>query len=242
MSRINAWINSPLRFRKDPRSYLKYVALFFLYLIVFLGFYQPFFLQFLSANELISIVIKISLFCAMILPSSFIIVSTFYKKTIDSWTFGKEAIWILGHFLVIGSYNLFLFKNSSIAQDISAVSVFVSTCFVGLIPAAIDVFLRLSPKAFNRKKSDVVYVKSDGNYIHVYQFSKGVIVRKVQRIPLNHFQQERPGLVQVHKSFLVNSSLIREIKGNSNGGKLMLIKDLQVPYSRGFYQNVKNIA
>jgi hypothetical protein len=240
---LTTWRNISINFRQDPKSFLKYVLAFFIFLIVFLGFYKPFFLQRLNSEELSWAVIRISAFTLLLLPTSFVVVTSSFKKQVANWSISYELLWVTFHFIVIGLHNIYVFRQYEVLDDICITTIMFTTCLVGLIPSILDIYTRTVRENKPASKNErVIYVKSDGNYIHVYKLESGDIKREIHRTPLNNFQRHTPSLIQVHKSFLVNSNLIKDVNGNSNGGNLTLIEDLQIPYSRGFYNNVKALA
>jgi hypothetical protein len=241
---VKIWLTTTIRFRQDTKSFLNFVLFFCLYLVLFLGLYKPFFLQALNSYDLWSIVIRISLFTALLLLASYIIISRFFTAQIENWTIGYEISWVIFHFLIIGAYNSFLFRQFNALSEISTTTFFLATILVGIIPAFFDAGFRFyQPKNKKAVLSNVLYVKSDGNYIHIFKSESGGVQRDIQRTPLVNFHKNHESeLIQVHKSFLVNSDLIKNVKGNSNGGKITLVNDLSIPYSRGFYENIKSLT
>ena len=89
------------------------------------------------------------------------------------------------------------------------------------------VFIKTSLKSddFYLDSSQLVFAKSEGNYVEVYVTENGKIVSKLKRISLKELERQLrddPKIVKTHRSFLVNVQFIEEIAGNAQGYKLKL--------------------
>lgn len=89
------------------------------------------------------------------------------------------------------------------------------------------VFIKTNQKSddFYLSTSDLVFAKSEGNYVEIYLEEQSTVVRKLVRIPLKDLErqlQDDPYIVKTHRSFLVNTNYIEEISGNAQGYKLRL--------------------
>ena len=89
------------------------------------------------------------------------------------------------------------------------------------------VFIKTSLKSddFYLDSSELVFAKSEGNYVEVYLTENDQIVSKLKRISLKELERQLkddPKIVKTHRSFLVNVQFIEEIAGNAQGYKLKL--------------------
>ena len=238
--------NFPVRFRQNPKSLIWYLLCFTLYLSVFILYYQPFYLHQLDFTELRLMAIQLTVFATLIVAMSHYIAISFFTHDIMKWNVGKEMIWIFAHFVLIAIYNIILVNQSSALAGISTGEVVLATILVGVIPTTVDFVYRFKRGTTIKTEevpSNILYVKSEGNYIHVFSQRGNEVTREMLRSSLSSFhKQYSHSLVRVHKSFLVNMDVICGVHGNSNGGKLHLNYDLDVPYSRGFYKNVQLLA
>lgn len=240
-------LHQPLSFRIEGRSYLRYAVLFFIYLITFLILFQPFFMRELAPMAMIRLALSISLFVLFLIPSIFFLFKSLFPSVLEEWNVLKETLWVLGHFVIIGSYNSVLVSQIEQLSHIQPLTIYLSSALVGLLPVIMDINLRYQSQKkkeiTTKDNTPILYVRSDGNYLHVFSSSAEGVSREVQRSTLKQYQAlHKERLVRVHKSFLVSSQAVREVKGNSNGGVITLPNELQIPYSRSFYQNVRSIS
>lgn len=83
--------------------------------------------------------------------------------------------------------------------------------------------------------SDLIYFKSDGNYIEVFFLDSGLIQKKIIRNRLKNVETILPknSFMRCHNSFIVNGNAIVKIEGNARNLELHL-KDVSetIPVSR----------
>ncbi len=89
------------------------------------------------------------------------------------------------------------------------------------------VFIKTNQKSddFYLNTSDLVFAKSEGNYVEIYMEEQNDIVRNLVRIPLKDLERQLrddPFIVKTHRSYLVNTRYIEDISGNAQGYKLQL--------------------
>ncbi|MCH7412032.1 response regulator transcription factor [Belliella sp. R4-6] len=82
--------------------------------------------------------------------------------------------------------------------------------------------------------SDILYAQADGLYTKIITTKKTFMIRDIlkdleARLPASIF-------LRVHKSYLVNMNCI-----DSFNGKLLQIKDVQIPIRRGFYKILRSL-
>ena len=91
---------------------------------------------------------------------------------------------------------------------------------------------------------DLWFIESSGNYVEIYLNKGQEIVRKTYRSTLKRalsFFDKNEEIIQCHRAFIVNSSKITDVKGNSQGLRLKLKDGLpEIPVSRGFVSQVKS--
>lgn len=88
--------------------------------------------------------------------------------------------------------------------------------------------------------SQVLFIKSEGNYIEIYQKVNQKITKDIHRASLqtieNHLA-DFPHIVRTHRSYIVNIKNIKETKGNARNYQLFFEHtNLSVPVSRSKFQ------
>lgn len=91
--------------------------------------------------------------------------------------------------------------------------------------------------------NDIVYVKSDGNYVIFYIKDKDVhMVEKILRLQLLYVEKKLSNyshIIRCHKSYIVNSNYVNDISGNARAHYLHLsIASNKIPVSRKFTKNM----
>ncbi len=91
--------------------------------------------------------------------------------------------------------------------------------------------------------SDFLFIESSGNYIEIHYIENDKEIRKTLRNTIKSslsFFNNIHEVMQCHRAFIVNSSKIINVKGNSQGLRLALEKcDIEVPVSRGYVEKIK---
>ena len=83
--------------------------------------------------------------------------------------------------------------------------------------------------------SDLIYLKSDGNYVEVFFLDSGSIQKKLIRNRLKTIQTQLPNeiFIRCHNSFIVNGNYIVKIEGNARNLELQLKNcEKKIPVSR----------
>jgi hypothetical protein len=92
--------------------------------------------------------------------------------------------------------------------------------------------------------TDLLYIESQGNYIQVYQLKDNKVANTLIRSSLKRAESvidEFPVIIKCHRAFLVNTMNISQIKGNSQGYRLLFKNsDLEVPVARNFAKSLKD--
>ncbi len=92
--------------------------------------------------------------------------------------------------------------------------------------------------------SDLLYIKSQGNYVQVFYILNEEMKSKLLRITLTKIVNDFTkylSILQCHRAFVVNLNAIENIDGNSQGYRLKLrnCKDI-IPVSRGYLNSFNN--
>lgn len=86
----------------------------------------------------------------------------------------------------------------------------------------------------------IVYVKSEDNYVLIYHIIPQGIKEKMLRSTLKHIQNQLPGFLKAHRSFIINPRHIEELKGNAQNGKLYLKGvDTPITVSKTYFESIK---
>lgn len=237
-SKVRDIVSMNILFR-DSRTYSLYVMFFSLFIGLFLFLYKPFFLGGLSVSIVFNISLAISIFVPFVMSAHYLLVQVLAPKTIMNWTLGKELLWVISHLIIVSWFNYFLF-NTVLTENFSLSQTMFMTFMVAVLPVSIDIALRYPRHTKNAKHiSGTLYVRSDGNYIQIYTNSGNQIKRELRRATLKHFlETHEQQFLQIHKQFLVNKDRVMAIKGNSNGGEILLQGAVSVPYSRSHFHKI----
>ncbi len=92
--------------------------------------------------------------------------------------------------------------------------------------------------------SDLLYIESAGNYIEVSYTEGGQMKKTFLRCALKRAESQLkkyPSMVRCHRAFLINSDKITQVKGNSQGLRLVLSNaEMEIPVSRSLSKNIKD--
>jgi len=93
--------------------------------------------------------------------------------------------------------------------------------------------------------SDLIYITSTGNYIHIFYHNgkdlKSILLRNTLKqvefqLKDNHF------MIKCHRAYLVNRNKVVRVKGNSQGLRLVLnCTDEEIPVSRNLSKSLMDI-
>jgi len=98
--------------------------------------------------------------------------------------------------------------------------------------------------AINFKLSNLVCIKSAGNYVEVHLIKNGIIKPTLLRSSLKKIEDQfssLDGILKCHRMYLVNIMMISYAEGNSQGYKLFTKEgEYEIPVSRNYIKNLKN--
>jgi len=141
----------------------------------------------------------------------------------------------------IPTYNRLLKKNLLQASDLDAQ---ISTKSKN---EPNETLLTISPE--NEKNNlelldnQLIYISSEGNYSTIFYQQETQIRKVVLRITLKRMEdqlKQNSKLFRCHRAFIVNLQHIEKINGNSQGLRLKLTGDFDVPVSRNFAKELKD--
>jgi len=193
----------------------------------------------------------------------------FYRKNKKNWTVKNEIFSLFIFFLISGTiiylYN-YIFINQYKYSFKSHCEYLIKRVFV-FIPIVLPflVFLRnyfgelnkeklhnkyITIKGYNKKeklkiKEDKLkYIKASENYIIIVFLNKEKEIKTIMfRSTLSNVHKQLPFLEKCHRSYLVNTKNIKEIKGNSQNA-IILFKNhnAKIPLSKTFYKKILTIV
>ncbi len=89
-------------------------------------------------------------------------------------------------------------------------------------------------------KEALLFIKASENYVDIYYTKNDTVQHKTFRNTLTGVSKQVPFLRKSHRSYLVNISAIKMIKGNSQNAKIAFqYSDLEVPLSKSYYKSIK---
>ncbi len=91
------------------------------------------------------------------------------------------------------------------------------------------------------QKEAILFIKASENYIEIFYKKDNALEHKTFRNTLTKINKQAPFLYQCHRSYLVNISTIKIIKGNSQNAKIKFHHgDLEIPLSKSYYKTIKS--
>jgi len=100
--------------------------------------------------------------------------------------------------------------------------------------------------SFELKSSDLIYVTSFGNYIQAFYRSNNELKKIVLRNTLKQTEDQLKDvhcMIKCHRAFLVNKNKIVQVKGNSQGLRLLLEgTDDEIPVSRTLSKSLMQVV
>lgn len=101
---------------------------------------------------------------------------------------------------------------------------------------------------FNLEVERFLYAKADGNYIILHLLQDNAVTKVLKRISIKEFEKQLRSveeIIRTHRSYVVNLSYLKYVKGNAQGYQLSLKEcDREIPVSRNmipaFEASLKN--
>lgn len=90
---------------------------------------------------------------------------------------------------------------------------------------------------------NIFFLEAMQNYVSVSYLKEGKVKKEMLRNTIKNIEEQLQGtpLIRCHRSFIVNSDLIENLKGNAQGLKLELknLKEIEIPVSRKYIPILK---
>lgn len=91
------------------------------------------------------------------------------------------------------------------------------------------------------QRDAVLFVKASENYIEILYRKDNTIQHETFRNTLTAINRQAPFLCRCHRSYLVNISTIKSVKGNSQNAKIEFHNNnLDIPLSNSYYKTIKS--
>ncbi len=98
----------------------------------------------------------------------------------------------------------------------------------------------LKKESFSVLPEDIVYIKSEDNYVNIYYIEEEELQKKVIRNTLSSLHKQLNHLIKVHRSYLINPIFIISIEGNAQKGSIHLkYIEEKLPVSKTYFDAVK---
>lgn len=100
----------------------------------------------------------------------------------------------------------------------------------------------LKKEFFRGILSNILFIKSEGNYVFIYFTTSQGTQEKMLRSTLKNIHNQLPAFLKAHRSFIINPLHIKDLKGNAQNGKLYL-KEIEEPISvsKTYFENIKRV-
>lgn len=107
---------------------------------------------------------------------------------------------------------------------------------------SITISSSLKKEFFVIDEANIVYVKSENNYVLITYFEENLIKEKLLRNTLANINKQLPTFIKIHRSYIVNPSFILSLKGSKQNAKLQLKDiDFTLPVSETFFETVNSL-
>ena len=90
------------------------------------------------------------------------------------------------------------------------------------------------------QKHKLLFVKSSENYVEIFYEKDNYAEHTIFRNTLASIKEQAPFLQYSHRSYLVNTSSVKQIKGNSQNARIEFDHDLEIPLSNTYYKHIKS--
>lgn len=161
-----------------------------------------------------------------------VFLNDFFASEGNGYEYIKHGLWFFRHSIVPIMLILFPFY------------VYLRNKFGELITPdslnEIEIYGMNKGEKITIKKEELMFVKASENYVNIYYVNKDAIQYKTFRNTLTAIHKQAPFLYKSHRSYLVNISTIKNVKGNSQNAKIEFHHDsLDIPLSKSYYKIIK---
>lgn len=100
----------------------------------------------------------------------------------------------------------------------------------------------LKNESFLVDQTNLVYVKSENNYVRIFYFDENLVKEKLLRSTLTNIKKQLPSFIKIHRSYIVNPNFIISLKGSKQNAKLYLKKiENSIPVSQSYFERVTTL-
>lgn len=158
----------------------------------------------------------------------------FFEEVINTLLAGS----LLAVLVISVNLNLQFFKNSERALVINNL-IKEPKSLQDNIPVLIETDVKA--ESFTLHSNELIFVKAEGNYIKVWMLDENSSKSILKRITLKEFGSKLynlPNIIQVHRSYILNTNFIDKVSGNAQGYKISLKNCSEIiPVSRNYITN-----
>lgn len=142
---------------------------------------------------------------------------------------------LLAFSVISANLNIHFIKNSEHASELNLKLKEQPNFFLN---NEIEIETELKSETFKLEVASFIFAKAEGNYIEVWTKEGFNSKSSIKRMKLKEFEKELanyPEICKIHRSYLLNTTYIENVKGNAQGYKIKLKNcDEQVPVSRNY--------
>lgn len=92
-------------------------------------------------------------------------------------------------------------------------------------------------------EANLVFVKSENNYVLISYIEHDLIKEKLLRSTLANIEKQLPSFIKTHRSYIVNPDFILAVKGSKQNSKLNLKNtELAIPVSETYFETINSIV
>ncbi|KPM48341.1 LytR/AlgR family response regulator transcription factor [Jiulongibacter sediminis] len=158
-----------------------------------------------------------------------------------SWHYLQEEVLntLLGGMLIVTpiisiNLNIQLLKNQERAE---AITVGKREELKTFDSDVLSIKTPLASECFELDLTRLLFVNAEGNYLNFHLKDEATLLKRMTLNGLEELLSEYPNLLRVHRSYLVNLSMIEKVVGNAQGYKLKLRQSSDtVPVSRSYLE------
>lgn len=256
-----------------PKNTFKNIAKIFLFGFIaslFIIFFKPFKIEHNGDFLFISIIITMGLIFSLSIYFMEFFIPKFLKKIFNKWTLGKAALWytwmilfvsgimfILKSFLA-GFNDFTLLEYINVIGRISGIGLLVTFFTLGIVSyfnrkkitllSSKETYQITAPKVKPIKLNldEVLFIRSDDNYVDIHIKSKGNRTKIVFRSSLKNIENQIINpispIYRCHRQYLININFFK-IKSNKNRSASIQLKEYEeeIPVSNKYAKDILSI-
>ncbi|VXB58443.1 LytR family transcriptional regulator [Flavobacterium sp. 9AF] len=142
---------------------------------------------------------------------------------------------LLAFGVISANLNIHFLKNSEKASELNCKLKDKEIVFKH---SEIEIETDVKSEAFTLVVENFIFAKAEGNYIEIWMTENEITKPFVKRMKLKDLENylfSFPEIFKTHRSYLLNSNFIKNVKGNAQGYKIQLKNcEEQVPVSRNY--------